>query len=273
MLLFPRDVPRRQTDDDQEAQRSTFKRPALPDRHNVIGSQFLACGRGTRMRLPESVELFLILPDAGIHDLAAQTVLDLADIAIIGAESCGFLTAIHDLDKVTNCTVDLAVTLSDQQHIGQFVTMKRIPLLNRHRRAAQRYRKVTFIDHIQRPEAFIRMPPRVRVMINPAKRAYYPTLLLATLIFEQLNSRIPKLDQVPRLRKKRLELIHIQSQVRDDLSPLIQRRNNMIDNSLMRLSATRLAQDQVNHYDPQRTNGIVCNRNRTTRAPTISVIA
>ena len=90
------------------------------------------------MRLPESVELFLILPDACIHDLAAQTVLDLADIAIIGAESRGLLTAIHDLNKVTNCPVDLAVTLSDQQHISQFVTMKRIPLLNRHRRAAQR---------------------------------------------------------------------------------------------------------------------------------------
>ena len=92
-------------------------------------------------------------------------------------------------------------------------------------------------------------------MINPAKRAYYPTLFLPILIVEDLNSRVPKFDQMPRLREKRFELVHIQGQVRDDLSPLIQRRNNMINNSLMRLSATRLAQDQVNHYDPSGQTG------------------
>jgi len=139
------------------------------------------------------------------------------------------------------------------------------PLFNVYRGAKARQGFMAFVDDIERAE-FIFAAPRVAEVFDPAER-------MIQLAFELIVAA--NLDELGRAWKEVFPHIQTERQVSNNLSALLYHgRNNMECDGLIRLTATRLTQQKINHdQDPQRTNGMVCNKKRITRPATIMLRA
>ncbi|MNF67289.1 hypothetical protein D3C84_490980 [compost metagenome] len=242
-----------------QAQRRQFEAPMLPDRHHVFRAELLATALGVR---GIELEVFrLIGADHGVDHFTTDAVLHLFHVAVTGAERHRLPATVNQLHVVDDGLTDLAVALRNQQHVAGLVAVFGKPLLDRLIGFAAGKGLVALIDHVQRPGARFRMTPLGTEVMHTGEGAN------AALVRAQLQ-------QLLGIRTDSLEIIDIDRQVSDDLTALVQRREDMEDAGLIRLAATRRPHQQILHgQDPQRTKGMVCSRKRAISAPTTITIA